>query len=139
VSQDLNVRRFLMETKEKAEAVLADSHTGLEAKQVIRHLIEIATGLIELSDVSAGQSADARVIKRKMEQQRAEARVTETKVAAAKNAVIQLATQIEVIAIEAKKIRSRTVLADDPNAASVTKIDSSVATIAKTITEIASI
>jgi hypothetical protein len=128
-----------METKDKADAVLADSHTGADAKLVIQHLMQIATDLVELNDVSAGQSADARVIKRKMELQRAESRAVETKAANAKNAVIQLATQIEVIGIESKKIRSRTVLADDPNAASVNRIDAAVTAITKVITELVSL
>lgn len=137
--QDLNVRRFLMETKEKAEVVLRESHTGADAKTVINDLLQVASNLVDLNDASAGQSADARVVKKRMEQQRAEMKAVEAKFLAAKNAAIQLATQIEMIALETKNIRSRTVMANDPNAASAAKIDAAVQALAKVITEISSL
>ena len=133
------MRRFFVDAKERAAELLSQPHVGNDVRELVKDLLGVGESLVGLVDQSVGMSADARVIKRRMEQSRQETKVVEEKFANTKTSVLQLATEIETVSREVKNIKARTVLANDPNAASVQKIEASLSQIVKVVTTLASL
>jgi hypothetical protein len=93
--------------KEKALTVLGDSHTGADAKTSIKTLIQIVEAYRDLMVASTGVTADARVMKKRFEQSRSENNQLEEQLAAMKKQILALATEVEMLGVEAGQIMKR--------------------------------
>lgn len=93
--------------KEKAEAVLADSHTGADAKASITALLKISESYRDLYSTTTGATSDMRVLRRRAEQMRFENTKLEERLAEFKKQVLKLATEVEMLGVEAGQIMKR--------------------------------
>ena len=113
---------FLHETRRKATAVLAEEHIGADVKLVIESLFQICDSFEDLVAQSSGQSADSRMMKKKLDQAKADKKAVEMRVDALKKQVLTLIPEIKNIAGEAAGIAKRHGDPTDPDAGSAGKI-----------------
>lgn len=97
----------LSEARKKADTVLSDSHTGAEAKASITTLLKIGEAYRDLLSANHGASADARVVKKRLDQAKSENRALEEKLATMHKSVLSLATEVEMLGVEAGQILKR--------------------------------
>lgn len=131
-------KRFLTEVRERADKVLADSHTDDNAKRVIRDLLQVGDNFAQLMEQSMGQSADVRVVRKKLDFAKAEYRELEEKLTDFKKKLIALATEIEIINVEAGQILKRQGSASGTSteSAAIERIKSAAQRIIKAVGEI---
>jgi hypothetical protein len=101
------IRINLHVAKEKAEAVLSDSHTGADAKNSIQSLIKVADSFNSLISTATGATADARIIKKRLEQARFDNRILIQKWDESRKSVLAMATELEMLRVEADGIIKR--------------------------------
>ena len=68
LSNEANFRKYMTEAREKAALQLESANVGAEFKEVIRMMLQITNATEELLNSGRGQSADARMLKVKLEQ-----------------------------------------------------------------------
>ncbi len=102
-----SLKLALTVAKEKAAVVLSDSHTGADAKTSITSLIRIAEAYRDLFSATAGLSADARLMKKRFDQSRSEKQTLEEQLAEMKKQILALATEVEMLGVEAGQIIKR--------------------------------
>lgn len=118
---------FLRSTRDRAEGVLGGAHIGADVKELIRDLLQIANNAEDLISHSSGQSADTRVLKKKLDQSKTETRAAEAKIESAKKLILSLVDEIKAIHIETAGILKRHA-ADmtDAGAVSATRIKTAI-------------
>jgi len=97
----------LTEARKKAEDVLADKHTGADAKASITGLLKIGEAYRDMIQTNQGATADARVIKKRYDQAKADVRLLEDKMAEVQRSILSLATEVEMLGVEAGHIIRR--------------------------------
>ncbi len=128
------LRAFMTRTREQADAILSAEHIGADVKSVIKDLIQVSQNIDQFMQLSSGQSADARVLKKKLEQAKADIKAAEAKQEALKQLLTTLIDEIKVISAESQAL-AKLVGADAaaPGAQAVQKIRASVQKMAETI------
>jgi regulator of replication initiation timing len=86
-------------------------------------LLQVAEAFKDFATEASGQTADLRVMKKRLDQFKHEVKVTEDRLSDARRMVISLATEIEMIQVEAGHIKKRLASTpDSPDLASADRI-----------------
>ncbi len=101
------LKAFLSDTRTRAADVLDQPHVGADVKNVIRDLLQISDSFYSLLDQSAGQSADARVLKKKLDLAKTEMREVANKLEATKKTMMALVEEIKTVNTEVAQIVKR--------------------------------
>lgn len=107
MTQEQALKAALTDARRKADVVLAERHTGADAKTVIMSLLQIAESYRDLLNSSLGGSADARVVKKYLEQERQASKNLQKKLEDCKKQALLLAMEMEVLGHEANSIANR--------------------------------
>jgi hypothetical protein len=107
LDENTAIQAFLMDVKVRSENVLGETHVSEDIKHVIRDLMKVCGNLQGLIHQSSGQSADARMLKKKVDQTKGELRMSEDRVDSAKKLIFSLIEEVKVIANEAGVIIKR--------------------------------
>lgn len=135
MSEDLKtLRAFLRETRVKADVILGADHVSADVKTIIKDLIHAGQNLDILIDLNSGQSADGRVLKKKLEAAKSEIRSMEAKVEGAKKLIMALVEEIRILTVESANISKRhTADPNDPDSLSAARIKASLQKVAEII------
>lgn len=101
------LRLALTEARKKAEDVLVDKHTGADAKASIKDLLKISESYRDMIQTNQGASADARVMKKRYDQAKADNHALEERLALIQKSILALATEVEMLGVEAGNILRR--------------------------------
>lgn len=102
-----SLKLALTEARKQAEEVLADKHTGAEAKATITGLLKIGEAYRDMIQTNQGATADARVMKKRLDQSRADVRSLEERLTEMQKSILALATEVEMLGVEAGHIVRR--------------------------------
>lgn len=116
------IKSFLHGVREQADVIIGEPHVSADVKNVIRDLLQVCANFDELLEHSSGQSADTRMLKKKLDQAKADARASENKIGDVKKTILSLVEEIKSIGAESGHILKRHATPNDPDAASATKI-----------------
>jgi hypothetical protein len=136
MSTEPNLKAFLNETKERSKSILESSHIGADVKGIIKDLIALGDNVVALLNQNRDQTADTRVLRKKLDQSRAEAKVLEQKSAEIRSTILSFTEDIKTIAAEANQIIKRSPGSADATSAS--KILSSTQSMVQSIVELSS-
>lgn len=104
-----NLKIFISTTKDKVSNVLTQEHIGADAKNVIKDLLLIIEELTEAVQDTTGLSADTRMLKRKFDQFKNDAKAKEMKlIEDTKAKLLAMAAELKTIGVEAGKIAKST-------------------------------
>ena len=107
-----SLKHFLFEAKSRADVILAAEHIGADVKAVIKDLLLIGNNYETTMQQAAGQSADARMLKKKLDQSKSGSKDIELKLASAKALVFKIVDEIKIVNSETATILKS--LAADP-------------------------
>jgi hypothetical protein len=123
LSDDQMIRAFLATTKKNAAEVLGQPHVGDDVKSVIKDLLQICQNFQDLTGSATSQSADVRVLKKKFDQSKSDLRAIDAKLTAAKQLMLSVASEVEIVIKETISILKRhQTPATDPDFISGNKI-----------------
>jgi molecular chaperone GrpE (heat shock protein) len=103
----LVIKQFMHQAQKNGQEILLQTHVSADIKSVVKDLLQVCDNFQNLLGSSSGQSADARVIKRKYEQSKQELKAAEAKVEAAKSVILSIVEEIKSINGEATTIAKR--------------------------------
>lgn len=116
-------KQFLNDVRQRADEVIAAEHIGIDVKNLVKDLLQACLSFENAVIDNAGASSDMRLLKRKIDQTKAETKAAEAKFEAAKAHIIAITTELKTVGGETSAILKRL---DgnpaDPNHASATKI-----------------
>jgi hypothetical protein len=123
LSDDQMIRNFLINAKKNAAEVLAQPHIGDDVKSVIKDLLQICQNFQDVVGSNTSQSADVRVLKKKFDQAKSDVRAIDAKLTEAKQLMLSVASEAEVVIKETISILKRHQTPDtDPDFISGNKI-----------------
>ena len=134
-----NLKLFLTEAKARAAEITAQPHIGTDVKNLIAELLMTLGQFAEALDSNTGEMADVRLARRRMDQVKIEAKLTVAKLGTLKNEVSQISSAVEIIVRETRAVKARVVIADDPNAASVLRLEGALKEIMKLIVHVSTL
>lgn len=137
MADDIQVlKSFLNSTKNKAAEVQSREHLSADVRNIIGDLLQLCENFDELFAMSQGQTADARILKKKFDQIKAEQRTTEGKMELIKKSVVFLVDDIKTISTEASTILKRhEANTSEPNYVAAMRIRSAAHKMAEIIVE----
>lgn len=101
------MKAFIVESKEKAQAVLIQDHVGADVKIAIKDLMQVCDTLQAALSEMNNSSADSRLAKKKLEQERALTRAAEKQGEELKKIIMSMTTDIKAVSAEANAILKR--------------------------------
>lgn len=107
MANDLVGKQFLVDARNRAQDVLGAEHIGADVKDLIKDLLHACSNFEESASNSAGASSDIRVLRKKMDQTRAELKAMESKFEGAKAIVLSLTPELKNISAETGAILKR--------------------------------
>ena len=134
-----NLKLFLTEAKQRAAEITQQPHIGTDVKNLIAELLMYLGQFAEALDSNTGEMADVRLARRRMDQVKLEAKQTVAKLGVLKNEVLQISSAVEIIVRETKAVKARVVVAEDPNAASVLRLEGALKEIMKLIVHVSTL
>ncbi|MES3038109.1 MAG: hypothetical protein V4736_09405 [Bdellovibrionota bacterium] len=124
---DDELKKFLFATKSKASTILDSDHVAAEVKLIIKDFLQVCDNFDTLSQQSSGQNADARLLKKRLDQSKTEMKALENKIDSIKKSVVSMIEDIKIASAEANAIIKRhPAEGDDPDFQSASKIKSSI-------------
>jgi hypothetical protein len=137
LAEDQLGKNFLITAKKKAADVLGQPHVGDDVKEIIKDLLQVANSFQEVAVNSSSQSADVRVLKKRFDQAKAENRASEAKLESAKQLMMAVAKDAEVVVVETLSIAKRHQAPEtDPDLISSSKIKAAARKIIEAIVKI---
>jgi hypothetical protein len=118
-------KQFISDTRKKAELVSNSAHISSDIKDIIKDLLVIADNFESLMSQSVGQSADSRVLKKKLDQSKLELNQV-------KKALAAIAGEIKTIGLESGNIIKSPATAVE----AANKIKSAIQKIAETVVKV---
>lgn len=128
-----SLRMYALQLKDKAKHVLGAEHTGADAKGLIKDLIDLGEKLECLIEQSSGQSADVRMLRKKLDLGKQETKAAESRVESLQKEMALLVAEVKSIAVEVAAISKRHPEATDPDALSASKVKAANQKIAEVI------
>ncbi len=101
------MKSFIVDAKEKANAVLAQDHVGADVKIALKDLMQVCDSLQGVIAEMNNSSADSRLAKKKLEQARGETRAAEKQGEELRKVIMNLVNDIKAISGEANAILKR--------------------------------
>ncbi len=135
MSDGSNIRAFMHEVREKADKITASPHIGADVKGVIKDLIKIGENFENVLQQSSGQSADSRVLKKKLDQAKQDMRGNETKLETVKTSIMAIIEELKIVGQESNALLKR-FEANSPDAIQVTRIKTSTQKMAETVVQL---
>lgn len=109
-------KTFVAEALKKAEAVLAEDHIQADTRAALKDLVQIAVNVDSVLQSQFGQTADARLLKKRYDQAKLDLKAQEQKVEALKAAFSEIVEATKAIAADANVLVKRHKDApDDPD------------------------
>ncbi len=108
---DSQFKAFLVITKGKAVDFTNNADLDAEVKTTIRDLIKAIESFEGLKNEMTGQSADSRILRKRLEQSRQETKAAEKRIEAIKLVVSGLVESVMRLSIEANKVADQDVAA----------------------------
>jgi hypothetical protein len=116
-------RNFVRQTMEAGREVTGMSHVAEPVKAVVRDFIKISENINLFIDSQTGQSADVRVLKKKMDQMRSEGFVNEKKIEKIQLLILDFLEGMQEITLAAETIiKSNQIPSNSIAAKSIQKI-----------------
>ncbi len=135
MSDVANIRAFMHEVREKADQITSNSHVGADVKSVIKDLIQIGENLETVLQQSTGQSADSRVLKKKLDQAKQDMRGNEGKLETVKKSVMAIVEELKIVGQESNGLLKK-FEAGSPEAGQVSRIKASTQKMAETVVQL---
>lgn len=137
MSEDIKVQRaYVSATRDKAKSVLEEAHHDAIVKDVIKDLLQLVVSFEAVIQNANGQSADVRVLRKKLDQAQAAVRTAEAGMEKAKKIVMSIVEEIKVISSESGQIlRRHEADPADVDTVSATKIRAAAQKIVELIVE----
>ena len=130
------LRAYVNATRDKAQGIVEETHHDALVREVIKDLLQLVTQYENALQNVSGQSADVRVLRKKLEQAQGSVRAAEAGMEKAKKMVLGLAEEVKLINSEAGQIAKRHESEPThPDATSATKIRQAAQRIVELIVE----
>jgi hypothetical protein len=104
MADEQKIREFLNQAKEKSDIILSQDHYGAEVKTVILDLLQICQNFENLLSSNVGANADARLLKKRLDQAKHEHKITMDELSQVETLLLSLVGEVKLIGGEVNNL-----------------------------------